>query len=66
MGGYKFLMENFRPGDKVCLFGELHAISLELDAYSNSGFSRGAYTARALAGMLHKVIRVVRNVIRDL
>ncbi|TDL22155.1 hypothetical protein BD410DRAFT_770672 [Rickenella mellea] len=39
MGGYKFIMQNYRPGDKICLFG----------------FSRGAYTARALAGMLHKV-----------
>ena len=60
-GGYEFLMQNcascsflslracladpFRSsppdeaGDKICLFG----------------FSRGAYTARALAGMLHKV-----------
>lgn len=39
MEGYKFLMDNYRPGDKICLFG----------------FSRGAYTARALAGMLNKV-----------
>ncbi|KAI6147467.1 hypothetical protein BKA82DRAFT_495935 [Pisolithus tinctorius] len=39
MDGYKFLMANHRPGDKICLFG----------------FSRGAYTARALAGMLAKV-----------
>ncbi|KIK99629.1 hypothetical protein PAXRUDRAFT_822546 [Paxillus rubicundulus Ve08.2h10] len=39
MGGYKYLMENYRPGDKIYLFG----------------FSRGAYTARALAGMLGKV-----------
>ncbi|KAG1742345.1 uncharacterized protein EDB91DRAFT_308015 [Suillus paluster] len=39
MEGYRFLMDNYRPGDKICLFG----------------FSRGAYTARALAGMLHKV-----------
>ncbi|CDO73380.1 hypothetical protein BN946_scf185013.g14 [Trametes cinnabarina] len=38
-GGYEFLMENYRAGDKICLFG----------------FSRGAYTARALAGMIHKV-----------
>jgi len=37
--GYKFLMQNYRTGDKVCLFG----------------FSRGAYTARALAGFLHKI-----------
>ncbi|KAG6330689.1 hypothetical protein ID866_8401 [Astraeus odoratus] len=41
MGGYEFLMQNctYEAGDKICLFG----------------FSRGAYTARALAGMLHKV-----------
>ncbi|KAG9002752.1 hypothetical protein FRB90_011321, partial [Tulasnella sp. 427] len=39
MGGYRFLMDNYREGDKICLFG----------------FSRGAYTARCLAGMLHIV-----------
>ncbi|TEB40147.1 hypothetical protein FA13DRAFT_1808407 [Coprinellus micaceus] len=39
LDGYKFIMQNYQAGDKVCLFG----------------FSRGAYTARALAGMLHKV-----------
>lgn len=39
MGGYEFLMENYRAYDKICIFG----------------FSRGAYTARALAGMIHKV-----------
>ncbi|KAI0081423.1 hypothetical protein K474DRAFT_1656566 [Panus rudis PR-1116 ss-1] len=37
--GYTFLMQNYTDGDKICIFG----------------FSRGAYTARALAGMLHKV-----------
>ncbi|EJF63499.1 hypothetical protein DICSQDRAFT_154002 [Dichomitus squalens LYAD-421 SS1] len=37
--GYTFLMQNYNPGDKICIFG----------------FSRGAYTARALAGMLHKI-----------
>jgi len=39
MDGYRFLMQNYHSGDKICLFG----------------FSRGSYTARALAGMLHKV-----------
>jgi uncharacterized protein (DUF2235 family) len=34
---YVFLMNNFEPGDKVFLFG----------------FSRGAYTVRALASLLH-------------
>jgi uncharacterized protein (DUF2235 family) len=40
MGGYQFIQKNYRLGDKICIFG----------------FSRGAYTARALAGMLFKVI----------
>ncbi|TFK65485.1 hypothetical protein BDN72DRAFT_773295 [Pluteus cervinus] len=39
MDGYSFLMENYTEGDKICIFG----------------FSRGAYTARSLAGMIHKV-----------
>lgn len=30
LDGYKFLMQNYRVGDKICIFG----------------FSRGAYTAR--------------------
>ncbi|KAF8598513.1 hypothetical protein BDV93DRAFT_609782 [Ceratobasidium sp. AG-I] len=37
--GYKFLMESYRNGDVISIFG----------------FSRGAFTARALAGMLHCV-----------
>jgi uncharacterized protein (DUF2235 family) len=36
---YQFLMRNFKPGDQVYVFG----------------FSRGAYTARALCGMLRMV-----------
>lgn len=39
MGGYEFLMQNYRDGDRICIFG----------------FSRGAYTARALAGFLYKI-----------
>ncbi|KAF5377885.1 hypothetical protein D9615_006800 [Tricholomella constricta] len=39
MSGYEFLMQNYVEGDKICIFG----------------FSRGAYTARSLAGMIHKV-----------
>jgi uncharacterized protein (DUF2235 family) len=37
MEGYTYLMEQWKLGDKVFVFG----------------FSRGAYTARVLAGMLH-------------
>ncbi|RZS57810.1 T6SS phospholipase effector Tle1-like catalytic domain-containing protein [Sphaerotilus mobilis] len=36
-GGYRYLMEHWRPGDHIYIFG----------------FSRGAYTARALAALLH-------------
>lgn len=36
---YQFLMKRYEPGDQVYLFG----------------FSRGAFTARSLAGMLYKV-----------
>ncbi|KAK7034622.1 hypothetical protein VNI00_012263 [Paramarasmius palmivorus] len=39
MDGYEFLMQNYTVGDRICIFG----------------FSRGAYTARSLAGMIHKV-----------
>src|SRR3954471_634696 len=36
---YLFLVHNYRPGDQIFLFG----------------FSRGAYTVRVLAGLIHKV-----------
>lgn len=36
---YRFIMQNYLEGDKICLLG----------------FSRGSYTVRCLAGMLHKV-----------
>lgn len=38
---YRFLMDFYRNGDKVYLFG----------------FSRGAYAARVLAGMLERASR---------
>lgn len=36
---YDFLVRHYKPGDRICLFG----------------FSRGAYTAKAVAGLLHMV-----------
>ena len=39
MQGYRFIMQNYTKGDRICLFG----------------FSRGAYTARCLAGMIDSV-----------
>ena len=49
-------MQNYDAGDKVCMFG-LYSVYLPstLRADVTPGFSRGAYTARALAGMVHKV-----------
>jgi uncharacterized protein (DUF2235 family) len=57
LDGYKFLMQNYNVGDRVCLFGAF-VIPSENQPFTYiavAGFSRGAYTARALAGMLHKV-----------
>lgn len=39
LAAYRFLAENYREGDRIFLFG----------------FSRGAYTVRVLAGMIHLV-----------
>ena len=39
LGAYRFLVQNWREGDRVFLFG----------------FSRGAWTARVLAGLLHLI-----------
>jgi hypothetical protein len=39
LAGYRFLSLNYEPGDEIYVFG----------------FSRGAYTARSLAGMIGKV-----------
>jgi uncharacterized protein (DUF2235 family) len=44
IAAYAFLVQHYEEGDRVFLFG----------------FSRGAYTARALAGMLHKVCHAPR------
>ena len=60
--GYTFIMQNFLPGDRICLFGESGYATQCAHIYGSGelntrrvGFSRGAYTARALAGMLYKV-----------
>jgi len=37
--GYRFIVANYRPGDSVWIYG----------------FSRGAYTARSLAGFIHNM-----------
>src|SRR6201989_440399 len=39
LAAYQFLVHNYRDGDQIYLFG----------------FSRGAYTVRVLAGLIHKI-----------
>ena len=39
LASYAFLVQNYREGDQIYLFG----------------FSRGAYTVRVLAGLIHKI-----------
>lgn len=39
LSGYRFLAQNYEPGDEIFVFG----------------FSRGAYTARSMVGMISKV-----------
>jgi len=46
---YRFLVRHYRPGDRIFLFG----------------FSRGAYTVRALAGAIHRQ-RLVREELESL
>lgn len=46
--GYRFIVQNYDPGDEIWLFG----------------FSRGAYTARCLAGMLNNC-GILRSVHAD-
>ena len=55
---YKFIMDEYNPGDKICLFGTFgshYSAGKQLTISSFVGFSRGAYAVRALASMLSKV-----------
>ncbi|KAH7925809.1 hypothetical protein BV22DRAFT_1104761 [Leucogyrophana mollusca] len=45
LGAYRWLSDNYEPGDKIFLFG----------------FSRGAYQVRTLAGMLQEVGLILRG-----
>ena len=47
---YQFLMNQFLEHDRICIFG----------------FSRGAYTARCLAGMIHKIGLLPRHNVQQL
>ena len=47
--GYRFLAERYEPGDEICLFG----------------FSRGAFQARSLAGLIGLVGLLGRNAVNE-
>ena len=49
-----WLMNHYKPGDRIFLFGMLSHWDAILHA-DVSGFSRGAYQIRTLAGMIHTV-----------
>ena len=57
ISGYEFLMKNCASTPFLIFLGRAHddGLDTEGDRICLFGFSRGAYTARALAGMLHKV-----------
>ena len=60
LAGYRWLSVNYKPGDKVFIFGELglRKCPISLFITTESGFSRGAYQARVLAAMIKKVHHV--------
>ena len=49
-----WLMNHYKPGDRIFLFGMLFHWDAVLQA-DVSGFSRGAYQIRTIAGMIHTV-----------
>ncbi len=49
LAGYRFLASNYEPGDEIYVFG----------------FSRGAYTARSLGGMIGKAGLLTRKALVD-
>ena len=56
IGAYRWLSENYLPGDRIFLFGQYQFIQLWLYTYSVfSGFSRGAYQVRVLSAMIATV-----------
>jgi hypothetical protein len=55
LNAYRWLSDNYKTGDKIYLFGEMNITWEGNHSHSHSGFSRGAYQVRTLAGMIEKV-----------
>ena len=69
VGGYEFLMEQCALFEKFAIGRKWRCSSRLLDHAEDKicifGFSRGAYIARALAGMIHKVCFYLRHICRS-
>jgi uncharacterized protein (DUF2235 family) len=53
---YKFLCDTFKPGDRIYLLGNpFQRAEIYMLLRALTGFSRGAYQVRVLAGMIKKV-----------
>jgi uncharacterized protein (DUF2235 family) len=53
---YKWLSHTYKPGDKIFIFGDIScSVSPSAVIKDDTGFSRGAYQARALAAMIERV-----------
>jgi len=60
INAYRWLADTYKDGDKIFLFGKISCfVSICATSYlqdsPTTGFSRGAYQVRALAGMIDKV-----------
>ena len=64
LGAYRWLSDNYEPGDCIFLFGALEqyvtCMSESVDAEGSTGFSRGAFQVRVLSAMIDKVRYVLR------
>ena len=63
LGAYRWLSDNYKPGDCIFLFGALeqYVTCMSVDAEGSTGFSRGAFQVRVLSAMIHKVCYVLRE-----
>ena len=55
LDAYQWLAENYVDGDRIFLFGNIFTYVPPNYLINRTGFSRGAYQVRVIAGMLHRV-----------
>jgi uncharacterized protein (DUF2235 family) len=67
--GYRWLVKKYEKRDRIFLFGEylrLIYFTLVDGVFPRSGFSRGAYEARVISGMIEKVKLTFQFVVSSL